>query len=56
MSGEIWIHELEELKDVPVLEGELEWVMSVIDGSVKTEYVRTRSDDEQEHNDKMLKS
>lgn len=32
MSGEIWIHELEELKDIPVLEGELEWVISVMDG------------------------
>lgn len=31
MSGEIWVHELEELKDIPVLEGEFEWVMSVID-------------------------
>ena len=31
MSGEIWIHELEELRDIPVLEGELEWVVSVVD-------------------------
>ena len=34
MSGDIWIHELEVLKDVPVLEGELEWVISVTDGDV----------------------
>ena len=31
MSDEIWLPELEELKDLPVLEGELEWVASVID-------------------------
>ena len=56
MSGEIWIDELEELKGIRVLEGELEWVLSVIDGSVKTEDGHTRANDEQEHNDKMLKS
>ena len=56
MSGEISIHELEDLKDMPVLEGELEWVLSVIDGSVKTEDGHTRANDVQEHNDKMLKS
>lgn len=32
MSVDVGISELEDLKDVPVLEGELEWVISVIDG------------------------
>ena len=56
MSGEIWVHELEELKDVPVLEGELEWVITVTDEAVKTEDVSIRSDGGQERNGKTLKS
>lgn len=32
MSVDVGISELEDLKDEPVLEGELEWVISVIDG------------------------
>lgn len=55
MSVDVGISELEDLKDVPVLEGELEWVISVVDDAVKTEDVRTRANDVQEHNDKMLK-
>ena len=31
MSVDVGISELEDLKDVPVLEGELEWVVSVVD-------------------------
>lgn len=31
MSCEDWRIEFEKLNDIPVLEGELEWVMSVID-------------------------
>lgn len=56
MSVDVGISELEDLKDVPVLEGELEWVISVVDDAVKTEDGHTRANDVQEHNDKMLKS
>ena len=51
MSGEIWIHELEDLKDVPVLEGELEWVISVMDGdngSRQDDFPTRTEGDEQE--------
>ena len=51
-----WVRELEELKGIPILEGELEWIISVIDGELKTEDENTHSDDEQEHTDKKSKS
>ena len=40
MSVDVLISELEDLKDVPVLEGELEWVISVVgeDNCSKPEY------------------
>ena len=56
MSVEDWVRELEELKGIPILEGELEWISLVIDGKIKTEDEHTHSDDEQEHTDKKSKS
>lgn len=51
MSGEIWIDELEELKFISVLEGELEWVISVMDGdngSRQDDFPTRTEGDEQE--------
>lgn len=51
MSIDVGISELEEWKDVPVLEGDLEWVMSVIDGdncSMLDDFPTKTEGDEQE--------
>ena len=50
MSNKVWIPETDDLKDIPVLEGELEWVISVIDEDQR----KNRSDETQESDDSNL--
>ena len=50
VSNKVWIPESDDLKDIPVLEGELEWVMSVIDEDQR----KNRSDETQESDDSNL--
>ena len=52
MSVKVWVRELEELKGIPILEGELEWIISVIDDDPRSKqedcFPTKTEDDEQE--------
>lgn len=45
MSSEVWVPETDDLNDIPVLEGELEWVSRVV-----SEELASKQQQDQEHN------